>query len=168
MDESKDFWAHPFVLIIIMLDMQLAQLNHGVSQNNRLVSGLESQIGKLIDPDKASRSRPEQSNITRLMEEAHTALKGSIKMVDAINWMSRAVDLLIEAGCELDATQPPGSYLKKLWLHVEQYLKDTHRLCESLRADPQMSEKRCQAQIDIVCSSSLPRVSQADTYAIAL
>jgi hypothetical protein len=154
MNESKDFWAHPFLLIIIMLDEQLAQLNRGVSQNNQAVSSLELQIGKLIGPDRASRNRPDQSNITRLMEEAHTSLKGSIKMLDAINWMCRAIKLLLEAGRELDATQSPDSSLKKLWFQVEQYLKDTNRLCESLQADPQMSEKRCQAQIDIVRASS--------------
>jgi len=128
----------------------LKQLLHPHRNANHLVGQVEDEE-KLSITEDTSQDNPNQSNITRLMVDAHTALKGSIKALDVVHWLSRAVKTLLEAGEELNKRHPYGS-ADQDWFHLEAYLKDISRLCESLEADPQMAEKRCRAQIDIVCS----------------
>jgi hypothetical protein len=48
------------------------------------------------------------------MGEAHTTLKDSIKILDAVHWVSRAIALLLEVGKELNEVmiRMPGEPLK--------------------------------------------------------
>jgi hypothetical protein len=149
----RESWSHPLSLVIIMLDAQLEALDHGVTDNNKAVTDIESDVEKLLNTEQPKQKHDTQPNIPRHMVNAHTALKGSIKLLDAVRWMSRAIAVLIEAGKELseEAIKLPDSSLERDWVHIKQYLEDMSRLCDSLAADPMMSEKRCQAQIDIVC-----------------
>jgi hypothetical protein len=156
LNDVKEYWDHPLLLVMIMLDEQLTEIDHGVAANNQEVTRVENTV--------SGRLPGENHSMTHLMDNAHTALKGSIKLLDAVHWMSRAVSMLLEAGTELDErvskdVGPPSkkagevsspSPLKKNWVSMKQYLEDMSRLCDSLEADPMMSEKRCQAQIDIV------------------
>ncbi|KAF2434099.1 hypothetical protein EJ08DRAFT_23525 [Tothia fuscella] len=159
LDAANKFWAHPLVLVIVMLDAQLTELDRGVANNNLEVTAVESSVASVSGRDDIS--------MPQLMNNAHTALKGSIKLLDAIHWLSRSLSVLTEVGDELNThlsrSQPFSSSSNKNvnkhtslvirdWVQMKQYLQDMSRLCDSLEADPVMSEKRCQAQIDILYS----------------
>jgi hypothetical protein len=53
--------------------------------------------------------------MTNLMKDVHSDLKESIKLLDAIRWMERAVRILLQSGNELSQVLSTGDF----HLHLE-------------------------------------------------
>jgi hypothetical protein len=157
-----------------MIDAALVRLEASITHNHDEVTALENDVAicaGFIKPDH----EVQLPTITQLMDRAHTALKGGIKLLDTVRWTARAVKLLLDAGNELDeavrvystTSQIPARIASRSvgedWVEVKQYLEDLLRLCDSFEAEPTMSLERCKAQSDIVSISESFRSSITET-----
>lgn len=118
LESCRDHWAHPLVMPVILLQVDFMRCEEGVAFNTLDVVALEEEVGGTFafggTTKNGKRSRkhgkddqPEQQqwgpmNMTVLMQKAHTVLRGTIKLLDTIRWMERAVKLLILSGDELN------------------------------------------------------------------
>lgn len=111
LESCRDHWAHPLVMPVILLQVDFMRCEEGVAFNTLDVVALEEEVGATFALGGTKRSRkqggkdePEHwgpMNMTILMQKAHTVLRGTIKLLDTIRWMERAVKLLILSGDEL-------------------------------------------------------------------
>lgn len=98
---------------VILLQVDFMRCEEGVAFNTLDVVALEEEVGgtlafggtnKRLRRQGADKGEPEYwgpMNMTMLMQRAHTVLRGTIKLLDTIRWMERAVKLLILSGDEL-------------------------------------------------------------------
>lgn len=126
---------------------------------------LHDKFAKPRHPDLIDNDMP---HIMDLMKEAHNVLKSSIQLLETLQWMERAVKLLIQAGNKLDRRlteikkeksqnvsagtndENLEDELSYFWSEIQQYLDHIGRLCSSLQTDRRMSELKCRLQIDVV------------------
>lgn len=123
LESCRAHWAHPLIMPVVLLQVQLMRCEEAVSDNNSNVSSLELDVSNIAGFegfegfDTASRRLQRQLshskdgtktgqswgplNMTNLMKKAHEVLKDSVKLLDTIRWMERAVKLLILCGDEL-------------------------------------------------------------------
>lgn len=112
LESCRDHWAHPLVMPVILLQVDFMRCEEGVAFNTLDVVGLEEEVGSTLgfgNTHRRNRIRPlgkdepdyGPMNMTSLMQKAHTVLRGTIKLLDTIRWMERAVKLLILCGDEL-------------------------------------------------------------------
>lgn len=105
---------------------------------------------------------------TELMKNAHDILQRSIRLLDALHWIDRAIKILLEAGDALDdiyqdSSSPPLSsttgflkarvqedLLTSHWHEIRQYLDGLLQLCMSLKTDQTILEMRCKSLVDMV------------------
>jgi hypothetical protein len=94
---------------VILLQVDFMRCEEGVAFNTLDVVALEEEVSGTIGggnkrPRKHGKDEPGHfgpMNMTFLMQKAHTVLRGTIKLLDTIRWMERAVKLLILSGDEL-------------------------------------------------------------------
>lgn len=119
LESCRDHWTHPFVMPVILLQVDFMRCEEAVAENTLDVVALEEEVSSTLgpsadqdEPKRALRSRLFSDkgeeyqkwgpmNMTNLMKKAHEVLRGTIKLLDTIRWMERAVKLLIIAGDEL-------------------------------------------------------------------
>ncbi|KPM45465.1 hypothetical protein AK830_g1076 [Neonectria ditissima] len=117
LESCRAHWAHPLIMPVVLLQVQFMRCEEAVSDNNMNVTVLEYDVSNIsgfdteeLSPHRLRRqmSRDENGNITwgpmtmtNLMKRAHEVLKDTIKLLDTIRWMERAVKVLILAGDEL-------------------------------------------------------------------
>ncbi|KAM0564063.1 hypothetical protein ACHAPJ_000271 [Fusarium lateritium] len=118
LESCRAHWAHPLITPVVLLQVQFMRCEEAVIENNSNVAHLEfdvSNISGFDAPDSGRRLSRTFSNgkdgaritwgpmtMTKLMKRAHEVLKDTIKLLDTIRWMERAVKVLILAGDELD------------------------------------------------------------------
>ena len=130
LESSRNHWAHPLVMPVILLQVQFLRSEEAVAENTLDVVALEEEVSSNLGPSQptdsanttlrkrltGSKGEPIKHwgpmNMTNLMKKAHEVLRGTIKLVDTIRWMERAVKLLMIAGDELSerldgSTMPP-------------------------------------------------------------
>ncbi|KAK7430876.1 hypothetical protein QQZ08_002666 [Neonectria magnoliae] len=117
LESCRAHWAHPLIMPVVLLQVQFMRCEEAVSDNNMNVTVLEYDVSNIsgFDTEEPSphrlrrqMSRDENGKITwgpmtmtNLMKRAHEVLKDTIKLLDTIRWMERAVKVLILAGDEL-------------------------------------------------------------------
>ena len=119
LESCRGHWAHPFVMPVILLQVDFMRCEEAVAENTLDVVALEEEVSSTLgassNPDDSKRTlrsrlfsgKDEEHptwgpmNMTNLMKKAHEVLRGTIKLLDTIRWMERAVKLLIIAGDEL-------------------------------------------------------------------
>jgi hypothetical protein len=122
MEACRSQWAHPFITPVVLLQVQFSRTEEAVIVNNQNVKNVEYEVGSMVgfegfEAEREKRAKLNQRssfwkgtseddivgpmNSTALMKGAHEVLKESIKLLDTIRWMERAVKLLIQAGDEL-------------------------------------------------------------------
>lgn len=188
-------WAHPLVAPAILLQVQFALSERAVADNDKDATALEHDVERMAGFENLeSGLRRSQSNFsttssgpsspppkrpTGLIKNAYDVFKKSIKLLDTIKWMERAISVLLDAGDALDDVHfetrnamdikspgfqsPPGRTnsgfsrariveepMSAHWHEIRQYLESLQRLCQGLETDRHMVEVRCKAQIDIV------------------
>ncbi|VBB86210.1 Putative protein of unknown function [Podospora comata] len=117
MQACKPHWAHPLVTPVVLLQMQFLLSERAVAENEKDISKVEQDVERMagfetIDSRPKSRSNSTSSGATggyshpkrptELMKNAHDAFKKSIKLLDTITWMDRAVGVILRAGDELE------------------------------------------------------------------
>jgi hypothetical protein len=124
LESCREHWAHPLVMPVILLQVQFMRCEEAVSDNSLDVVAVEQEVSGIagfegnapfvkrprrqltgmVTPS-SSDGKPTEDwgpmNMTNLMKSAHEVLRGTIKLLDTIRWMERAVKLLILAGDEL-------------------------------------------------------------------
>lgn len=119
LESCRDHWAHPLIMTVILLQVQFMRCEEAVAENTMDVVALEEEVSSNLAPSQPSDSgnracrkrltggKSETDNqwgpmnMTNLMKKAHEVLRGTIKLLDTIRWMERAVKLLMLAGDEL-------------------------------------------------------------------
>lgn len=125
MQACKSHWAHPLVTPVVLLQVQFARTEAAVAENHSEVIVVERDVSNMAGFDAYDRARggsrarrmskssgsnnptipsgpPLYKKSTELMKNAHDALKRSIHLLDTLNWMERAIKILLEAGDALD------------------------------------------------------------------
>lgn len=119
LESCRNHWAHPLIMAVVLLQVQFMRCEEAVADNTLDVVALEEEVSSNLGPsqptdpvNKSFRKRltggkdetePKWGpmNMTNLMKKAHEVLRGTIKLLDTIRWMERAVKLLMLAGDEL-------------------------------------------------------------------
>ncbi|KAF7550463.1 hypothetical protein G7Z17_g5723 [Cylindrodendrum hubeiense] len=117
LESCRAHWAHPLIMPVVLLQVQFMRCEEAVSDNNMNVAALEHDVSNIAGFDteepspfrlRRQLSRDENGKVTwgpmtmaNLMKRAHEVLKDTIKLLDTIRWMERAVKVLILAGDEL-------------------------------------------------------------------
>lgn len=117
LESCRAHWAHPLIMPVVLLQVQFMRCEEAVSDNNMNVAALEHDVSNVAGFDteepspfrlRRQMSRDENGKVTwgpmtmaNLMKRAHEVLKDTIKLLDTIRWMERAVKVLILAGDEL-------------------------------------------------------------------
>ena len=128
LESCRDQWAHPLVMPVILLQVQFMRCEEAVQENSLDVVALEQEVSSTLSTDGFEASDPKirsrlgnggdgvkawgPMNMTNLMKRAHEVLRDTIKLLDTIRCMERAVKLLIISGDELaermeGSTAPP-------------------------------------------------------------
>ncbi|KAG7108222.1 hypothetical protein HYQ44_012696 [Verticillium longisporum] len=113
-------WAHPFVTPVVLLQVQFGRTEEAILENLLHVEILEQDVHNIsgfedpgLDDEKRLRwarysSRggsedfmPGPMHMADLMERAHDVQKESMKLLDTVKWMERAVEILLQTGDEL-------------------------------------------------------------------
>ncbi|KAK0665472.1 hypothetical protein QBC41DRAFT_306108 [Cercophora samala] len=117
MQACKPHWAHPLVTPVVLLQMQFLLSERAVAENEKETSKVEQDVERMagfeaVDSRPKSRSSATGSGPSsgythpkrpsELMKNAHDAFKKSIKLLDTITWMDRALGLLLHVGDELE------------------------------------------------------------------
>ena len=200
MEACKSHWSHPLITPVVLLQAQFARTEEAIAENNMEVNVVEADVSNMagfLAYEGRSRGRLSFSKgpnplgpqglpkkTTELMKNAHDVLKRSIRLLDTIRWMERAVKILLDAGDAIDTVMqddddngPPldvpvplsargrvGTTLLRArilenpmsshWHEIRQYLEGLLQLCMALGTERVMLELRCKAQIDIVGAPS--------------
>ncbi|CAI6095489.1 unnamed protein product [Clonostachys chloroleuca] len=117
LESCRDHWAHPLVMPVILLQVDFVRCEEAVAENTLDVIHLEQLIigahGSGSGMEKLSRRHSNLSrddskvdhygpmNMASPMRRAHEVLRGTIKLLDTIRWMERAVKILMLSGDEL-------------------------------------------------------------------
>lgn len=120
LESCRAHWAHPLIMPVVLLQVQFMRCEEAVMDNNTNVASLEHDVSNIAGfdtEDPAWRRLQRQLShskragnktqawgpmtMTNLMKKAHEVLKDTIKLLDTIRWMERAIKLLILAGDEL-------------------------------------------------------------------
>ncbi|KAK4220951.1 hypothetical protein QBC38DRAFT_378038 [Podospora fimiseda] len=191
MEACRNHWAHPLVTAVTMLQVQFFLSERAMAENSKEVAALELDVERMagfdiMDTAKPGKGRGSISSggttfvipkrPTELMKNAHEAFKRSVKFLDTISWMERAVKILLQAGdaidevrCDGDGDEPTSPFMgggrvatgftrariledpmSAHWHEIRQYLESLQQLCMSLETDRHMLELRCKSQIDII------------------
>lgn len=118
LESCRTHWAHPLIMPVVLLQVQFLRCEEAVSENNSNVAHLEYDVSNIAGFDAAESGRRLSrtfsngkdgeritwgpSTMTKLMKRAHEVLKDTIKLLDTIRWMERAIKVLILAGDELN------------------------------------------------------------------
>ncbi|GKU00613.1 hypothetical protein FLAG1_02934 [Fusarium langsethiae] len=118
LESCRTHWAHPLIMPVVLLQVQFMRCEEAVSENNSNVAHLEYDVSNIAGFDATDTGRRLSrtfSNgkdgeriawgpmtMTKLMKRAHEVLKDTIKLLDTIRWMERAIKVLILAGDELN------------------------------------------------------------------
>ncbi|KAM5356085.1 hypothetical protein ACJ41O_002731 [Fusarium nematophilum] len=119
LESCRTHWAHPLIMPVVLLQVQFMRCEEAVIENNANVASLEYDVSNIAgfdlqDPSGRRLSRTFSNGkdgtrvawgpmtMTKLMKRAHEVLKDTIKLLDTIRWMERAVKVLILAGDELN------------------------------------------------------------------
>ncbi|CAG7556932.1 unnamed protein product [Fusarium equiseti] len=118
LESCRTHWAHPLIMPVVLLQVQFLRCEEAVSENNSNVAHLEYDVSNIAGFDKSESGRRLSrtfsngkdgeritwgpSTMTKLMKRAHEVLKDTIKLLDTIRWMERAIKVLILAGDELN------------------------------------------------------------------
>ncbi|KAL6919944.1 hypothetical protein ACHAPO_001180 [Fusarium lateritium] len=118
LESCRTHWAHPLITPVVLLQVQFMRCEEAVSENNSNVAHLEYDVSNIAGFDATDTGRRLSrtfSNgkdgeriawgpmtMTKLMKRAHEVLKDTIKLLDTIRWMERAIKVLILAGDELN------------------------------------------------------------------
>ncbi|KAF5023584.1 hypothetical protein F66182_4342 [Fusarium sp. NRRL 66182] len=118
LESCRTHWAHPLITPVVLLQVQFMRCEEAVIENNSNVAHLEWDVSNIAGFDESESGRRLSrtfSNgkdgariawgpmtMTKLMKRAHEVLKDTIKLLDTIRWMERAVKVLILAGDELN------------------------------------------------------------------
>lgn len=125
LEACRTHWSHPFVLPVVLLQVQFARTEEAVAANNKEVLMLERAVAGMagFDPSEMRMARRTSTmksekealtgpaahwgvqvyqNTTTLMKVAHDTLRNSIKLLDTMKWMERAFSLLLERGNEME------------------------------------------------------------------
>ncbi|KAL4729978.1 hypothetical protein ACLX1H_002007 [Fusarium chlamydosporum] len=118
LESCRTHWAHPLIMPVVLLQVQFMRCEEAVSENNSNVALLEYDVSNIAGFDESEKGRRLSrtfSNgkdgeriawgpmtMTKLMKRAHEVLKDTIKLLDTIRWMERAIKVLILAGDELN------------------------------------------------------------------
>lgn len=137
LESCRTHWAHPLITPVVLLQVQFMRCEEAVIENNSNVANLEYDVSNIAGfeqqdlPGGRRLSRTFSNGkdgariawgpmtMTKLMKRAHEVLKDTIKLLDTIRWMERAVKVLILAGDELtermgSSVQPFGQDLSML------------------------------------------------------
>lgn len=123
LEACKLHWAHPFITPVVLLQVQFSRTEEAIADNICHVKALEIRVGNFSASESSSREARKKDKIIRrlslgnedlekppvlghqnmasLMRNAHDVLKESIKLLDTVRWMERAVKLMVQAGDEL-------------------------------------------------------------------
>ncbi|KAF5004409.1 hypothetical protein FDECE_9103 [Fusarium decemcellulare] len=124
LESCKTHWAHPLIMPVVLLQVQFMRCEEAVIENNSNVASLEYDVSNIAGFDLQDSTNRRLSRtfsngkdgsrvawgpmtMTKLMKRAHEVLKDTIKLLDTIRWMERAIKVLILAGDEL--TERMGS-----------------------------------------------------------
>ncbi|EXA53366.1 hypothetical protein FOQG_07399 [Fusarium oxysporum f. sp. raphani 54005] len=124
LESCRNHWAHPLIMPVVLLQVQFMRCEEAVIENNSNVAHLEYDVSNIAGFDATETGRRLSrtfsngkdgeriawgpSTMTKLMKRAHEVLKDTIKLLDTIRWMERAIKVLILAGDELNERM--GSY----------------------------------------------------------
>lgn len=130
LESCRSHWAHPFIMPVILLQVQFMRCEEAVADNSLDVVSLEIDVSNIAGFQGGMQSAMRRvqrqlnsgrdvaedggwgpMNMTNLMKKAHEVLRGSIKLLDTIRWMERCVKLLIITGDELSERMggPPAN-----------------------------------------------------------
>lgn len=128
LESCRAHWAHPLVMPVVLLQVQFMRCEEAVGENNANVSSVEGEVSAMagfleeLEETMGPRLQRRMSQLTKdgegswapltttnLMKKAHEVLKGSIKLLDTIRWMERAIKLLILCGDELSERMGSGT-----------------------------------------------------------
>jgi hypothetical protein len=131
MEACRSHWAHPFIMPVVLLQVQFSRTEEAVAENNNNVMVLQAEVGSIagfeafeVENDKRSKQSRRFSfgkdtadqlprlgpmDMTNIMKNAHEVLKDSVKLLDTVRWMERAVEMLIQAGDELSERMGNGT-----------------------------------------------------------
>ncbi|KAH8897473.1 hypothetical protein GQ53DRAFT_680105, partial [Thozetella sp. PMI_491] len=157
MEACRAHWGHPLVTAVVMLQVQFARTEAAIVDNTSEVFRLEQDVSGLVgfgafDSRLQARSRTSTISVggqnptpngeatmalgkstTLLMKRAHDALRRSIRLLDTVRWMDRAVHMLIKAGDEMgdlladDEDVAPSTPLLSPTLSPGSFTPRTHR-----------------------------------------
>ncbi|KAF9781485.1 hypothetical protein IL306_013205 [Fusarium sp. DS 682] len=118
LESCRNHWAHPLIMPVVLLQVQFMRCEEAVIENNSNVAHLEYDVSNIAGFDASETGRRLSrtfsngkdgeriawgpSTMTKLMKRAHEVLKDTIKLLDTIRWMERAIKVLILAGDELN------------------------------------------------------------------
>ncbi|RKL18370.1 hypothetical protein BFJ68_g4072 [Fusarium oxysporum] len=118
LESCRNHWAHPLIMPVVLLQVQFMRCEEAVIENNSNVAHLEYDVSNIAGFDATETGRRLSrtfsngkdgeriawgpSTMTKLMKRAHEVLKDTIKLLDTIRWMERAIKVLILAGDELN------------------------------------------------------------------
>ena len=130
LEACRSHWVHPFITPVVLLQVQFSRTEEAIADNIAFVWALESEVSnfsgfgsstgetrkkpKTIQRLTLSNKGPEKPlavphpNMASLMRSAHEVLKESIKLLDTVRWMERAVKIMVEAGDELAECMSTG------------------------------------------------------------
>jgi hypothetical protein len=148
LDSCPTLWPHPLLVPILLLDMLMDSLEAGILVNIKSIEKYEAEISRLPSLDMDARPLAERVNVTDLLTKLHATLKDAIKLLDATNWVDKAVIMLNRIGDELN--EVPQFSSSSIWAEMQPFLEDIGGIVDHLKPDPVMTQQRCMSQIDIV------------------
>jgi hypothetical protein len=128
--------------------MLMDSLEAGILVNIKSIEKYEAEISRLPSLDMDARPLAERVNVTDLLTKLHATLKDAIKLLDATNWVDKAVIMLNRIGDELN--EVPQFSSSSIWVEMQPFLEDIGGIVDHLKPDPVMTQQRCMSQIDIV------------------
>jgi hypothetical protein len=152
LDTCYAYWAHPLLVPVLLLDMLMFSLEGEIVDNITLIQGIETTVSNLPSLGMDARPLAERENVTSLLTNLHDTIKQAIKLLDAARWMQKAAHMLLSIGGDLNKNAELQNTLemKREWAEIKEFLEDLIRITEYLVPDPEMTQQRCQSQIDIV------------------
>lgn len=150
LDTCHAYWAHPLLVPVLLLDMLMSSLEGEILVNIDSIKNIETTVSQLPSLGVDARPLAERENVTSLLTNLHDTVKHAIKLLDAARWMQRAAEMLLDVGGDLAKLHNNTLGMKREWDEIKEFLEDLRRITEYLVPDPEMTQHRCQSQIDIV------------------
>ncbi|KAI1287754.1 hypothetical protein F5Y03DRAFT_389298 [Xylaria venustula] len=129
LDSCRARWAHPLVLPVVLIQVQLLRTEDAVKANDEEVHLLEKGVRAVTGTTEKAKDETNERYGTRdakvlsidsttsrlyesdyvapksmyLMNAVHDALKSSVQLLHTLIWIERVIKLLMQVGDELDA-----------------------------------------------------------------